>query len=90
MLILLIATVYNHDKLNFLNSIGLAICLSGITVHVIIKSIESKSHTQLLHQRKIFTEYWSKYMHLVDTIMYMYMHSNYACYLNKYAKFTTE
>lgn len=47
---LYLAASFNHDKMNFINGLGLVACLAGISLHVILKAVyrnsESKRSTQ--------------------------------------------
>ncbi|XP_062606768.1 solute carrier family 35 member C2-like, partial [Saccostrea cucullata] len=48
---LYLAASVNGDKMNFINGIGLIVCLSGISIHVIVKAVSargsSKNETRL-------------------------------------------
>lgn len=39
---LYLAASFNHDKMNFINGLGLVACLAGISLHVILKAVYSK------------------------------------------------
>ncbi|CAL1529336.1 unnamed protein product [Lymnaea stagnalis] len=43
--ILGLAILINHDKINWINGLGLVVCLAGITVHVISKAVVTKEET---------------------------------------------
>lgn len=42
---LYLAHIFNHDKMNVVNGIGLVVCLAGIVLHVILKAVHNREES---------------------------------------------